>query len=273
MTTIGTKANSWILYPKPNPAASLRLFCFPFAGGGAQTFRGWLDAVPNAVEICPVQLPGRESRIKEPPFSSVGSLLEPLATAIKPSLDKPFVFFGHSMGAIVAFELARKLRRDQGQLPESLIVSARVAPHLPIPRAPVNSLPPDDFLEALKALKGTPKEVMENKELMEVVTPLLRADLAIHEDYVYSPEAPLGCPILAFGGLQDTEASRVAIDAWQEHTTKGFIRRMLPGDHFFIVTAQTLFLRTLSQELYPIARKARLTRPEISQSNLALAVQ
>lgn len=273
MTNIASKANSWILQPKPNAAASLRLFCFPFAGGGAQSFRTWPDALPNTVEVCPVQLPGRELRIKEPPFSNVVPMLEPLATAIRPSLDKPFAFFGHSMGAIIAFELARKLRRDHNLLPECLIVSARVAPHLPIPRAPIHNLPLAEFLEALKGLKGTPKEVLENQALMDIVTPLLRADLAVHEAYGYLEETRLQCPILAFGGLQDTEASRQAIDAWQEHTTGGFVRRMLPGDHFFIVTAQTLFLRTLSQELYPIARKAGGAKSGGPEVTLAQAVQ
>lgn len=273
MTITGTKVNSWIFYPKPKPTASLRMFCFPFAGGGAQSFRAWPDAVPSSVEVCPVQLPGRESRMKEPAFSSVQAMLDPLAAAIKPSLDKPFAFFGHSMGAIIAFELARKLRRDYNLLPEALIVSARVAPHVPIPRPPINNLPSDDFLKALKGLKGTPKEVLENKALMEVVTPLLRADLAVHEEYRYSEETPLDCPILAFGGLQDTEANRQSIGAWQAHTTRSFLRRMLPGDHFFIVTAQTLFLRTLSQELYPIARKANHSAPGMPQPALAQVEQ
>jgi medium-chain acyl-[acyl-carrier-protein] hydrolase len=273
MTTIAAKANSWILQPKPNASASLRLFCFPFAGGGAQSFRTWPDALPSAVEVCPVQLPGRELRIKETPFSNVAAMLEPLAAAIRPNLDKPFAFFGHSMGAIIAFELARKLRRDHNLLPECLIVSARVAPHLPIPREPINSLPPAEFIEALKGLKGTPKEVLENKALMEIVTPLLRADLAVHEEYSYSEETRMECPILAFGGLQDTEASRQAIDAWGQHTSNNFVRRMLPGDHFFIVTAQTLFLRTLSQELYPIARKVSGDRSGRPQFSFAQAVQ
>jgi medium-chain acyl-[acyl-carrier-protein] hydrolase len=256
MTTIAAKANGWILHPKPNAQASLRLFCFPFAGGGAQSFRAWPEALPSAVEACPVQLPGRESRMKEPPFSDVSPMVDALAAAIRPSLDKPFALFGHSMGAIIAFELARRLRRDYKLLPECLIVSARVAPQLHIPRPPINNLPPTEFLEALKAMKGTPKEVLENAELMEVITPLLRADLAVHEEYTYLEDTPLECPILAFGGLQDTEASRQALDAWREQTKANFTLRMLPGEHFFIVTAQTLFLRTLSQELYQIARRA-----------------
>lgn len=255
MTTSAAKANSWILRPRPNPQASLRLFCFPFAGGGAQSFRAWPEALPGAVETCPVQLPGRESRMKEPPFSDVSPMVDALAAAIRPSLDKPFVLFGHSMGAVIAFELARKLRRDHKLLPACLIVSGRVAPHLQIPRPPINNLPPTEFLEALKAMKGTPKEVLENAELMEVITPLLRADLAVHEKYRYFEDAPLECPILAFGGLQDTEASRQAVDAWREHTKTKFTLRMLPGEHFFIVTAQALFLRALSQELYQIGQK------------------
>jgi medium-chain acyl-[acyl-carrier-protein] hydrolase len=250
-----TITNRWILQPKPNPRASLRLFCFPFAGQGALGFRTWPDALPSAVEVCPVQLPGREDRMKEPPFSSVLPLVDSLRTAILPALDKPFAFFGHSMGALIAFELASLLGRDHKLAPECLLVSARVAPSEAIPRARINKLPQAEFLQALGRLNGTPKAVLEDATLMQFITPLLRADLAVHEDYTYTERSPLGCPIVAFGGLQDTEAGRDAINAWQRHTTGEFVLRMVPGDHFFIVTAQSLFLRMLSQELYPLAQK------------------
>ena len=248
-------ANRWIVQPKPNPRASLRLFCFPFAGRGAQGFRAWPDALPSSVELCAVQLPGREERMREPPFSSVLPMVDSLRAAILPALDKPFAFFGHSMGALVAFELARLLGRDHQLAPECLFVSARVAPSVALPRPRINNLPQDEFLQALRGLKGTPNEVLEDAALMEFMTPLLRADFAVHEDYTYTDRSPLGCPIVAFGGLQDSEAGRDALNAWQQHTTGDFVLRMVPGDHFFIVTAQSLFLRLLSQELYPLARK------------------
>jgi medium-chain acyl-[acyl-carrier-protein] hydrolase len=250
-------ANRWIVQHRPNPHCSLRLFCFPFAGGGAQTFRTWHESLPPSVEVCVVQPPGRETRMRETPFSSVFPMVEALAPAIIPFLDKPFVFFGHSMGAILAFELARQLRREKRPLPECLIVSARVAPQVPIPRAPIHNLPQAEFIAGLKALNGTPKEVLEDESLMGLITPLLKADLAVHEAYAYQAELPLACDIFAFGGLQDAEAGREAVLAWREQTARKFLVRMVPGDHFFINSAQALFLRMLSSELYQIIGNAK----------------
>jgi medium-chain acyl-[acyl-carrier-protein] hydrolase len=192
--------------------------------------------------------------MKEPAFSDVLHIVDALTPVIASHLDKPFAFFGHSMGAIIAYELARKLRREYNLQPECLFVSARVAPHLKLARPPMHNLPHDEFVQVLKDLNGTPKDVLEDKALMELITPLLRADFAVHENYTYSEEPPLECPIFAFGGLQDPEAGRESLDGWREHTQANFVKRMLPGDHFFIVSAQTLFLRMFSQELYQITR-------------------
>jgi medium-chain acyl-[acyl-carrier-protein] hydrolase len=253
MTPTSLSADRWIVQTKPAPFALLRLFCFPFAGGGAQSFRAWPEKLPSTIEVCAVQLPGHETRMREKPLSSIAPMIEAMTPSVIPYLDKPFVFFGHSMGAIIAFELARALRRHGKLLPKSLMVSARVAPHLPIPRRPIHDLPQPDFIEGLKSLNGTPKQVLEDSDLMELVIPLLRADLAVHETYVYLEEEPLQCDIMAFGGLQDPEAGREAIDAWRIHTSGEFVRRMVPGDHFFIEAAQSLFLNMLSRELYRIA--------------------
>src|SRR5215471_2589470 len=261
MKTTNANLNRWIVQPKPNPQAALRMFCFPFAGGSAQNFRTWHESLPANIEVCPVQLPGRETRMREEPFSSVVPMTDALASAIRSYLDKPFVLFGHSMGAVIAFELARKLRRDHNILPECLIVSARIAPHVPIPRPPINKLPQEQFVEGLKRLDGTPKEVLEDKGLMKLIMPLLRADLAVHEEYAYTPEPPLKCDILAFGGLHDPEASREGVAGWRNHTEGKFLSRMVPGGHFYIQAAQSLFLRLLSSELYQVIRNIKRAEP------------
>lgn len=249
--------NRWILQPRPNPAALLRLFCFPHAGGGAYSFRAWPNGLPREVEVCPVLLPGRETRMKEPAFSNVFPMIDELAPAMATYLDKPFALFGHSMGAVIAFELARRLRREHQLLPECLFVSARVAPHISLERQPIHTLPDAEFRKALVQLNGTPADVLQDDALMQLIMPLLRADFAIHEAYAYTEDKPLECPLFAFGGLQDQEASRDGIDAWKEHTAGHFTKRMLPGDHFFINTAQALFLQLLSQELYPLIQHLR----------------
>lgn len=207
--------------------------------------------------------------MREAPFSEVLPMVEAMLPAIVPFLEKPFVLFGHSMGALVAFEVARALRRSHNILPECLIVSGRVAPHVPIPRSPIHNLPKAEFIEGLKALNGTPKEILEDEGLMDLITPLLRADLAVHEAYQHTEEAPLNCDILAFGGLQDAEAGRDTVAAWRDHTQGQFRCRMVPGDHFFINVAQALFLRMLSGELYQIIRNIK-PRQAVAQE---LAVQ
>jgi medium-chain acyl-[acyl-carrier-protein] hydrolase len=176
-------------------------------------------------------------------------LVEAIAEALIPSLDKPFIFFGHSMGGLLSFELARKLHMQQDLSPSHLFVSGRHAPQLPDPDPPIHNLPEPDFLEALRRLNGTPLVVLEDAELMQMVLPTVRADLAVVETYTYRPAPPLNCPITVFGGWQDPKTSPDLLDAWREQTTAGFSRRMLPGDHFFLHTAQAGLLELLAHNL------------------------
>jgi medium-chain acyl-[acyl-carrier-protein] hydrolase len=244
----------WFAHVKPNPQASLRLFCFPYAGGSALIFRKWVDALPSFVEVCPVQLPGRGNRLDEEPISCPDALVRAVAEALAPHLDKPFALFGHSMGATISFELARLLRREGAVMPQHLFISGRRAPQVPDREPPLYNLPEQELRDELHKLGGTPVEVLEHPELMEVMLPLLRADLTVAETYVCTAEPPLDCPISVFGGLQDKDVTREDLLAWAEHTTGRFTLRMLAGDHFFLNTAQPLLLRTLSQELYQLLR-------------------
>ncbi|MCI0529785.1 MAG: thioesterase domain-containing protein, partial [Nitrospira sp.] len=180
-------------------------------------------------------------------------LVQVIAQALFPYLDKPFAFFGHSMGALVSFELTRHLRRQYRLGPVHLFVSGHHAPQIPDPDPPVHTLPEPAFLEELSRLNGTPKEVLEHTELMHLMLPTLRADFAVCETYTYTTEPPLDCPISAYGGLQDLEVSRDSLEAWQVQTRTSFSLRMFPGDHFFLHTAQPLLLRVLSWELHQLA--------------------
>src|SRR5712691_623251 len=231
--------NSWVTCPKPNLHARLRLFCFPYAGGTASVFRAWSEHLPPEIEVCPIQLPGRESRLGEVPFSRLPPIVEALAPALRPYLDKPFAFFGHSMGALIGFELARHLRREGQSDPIHLFVSGHRAPQLPDPNPPIHQLPEPAFIQELRRLKGTSEAVLADPDLMELVMPMLRADFAVSETYLYTPEQPLACPITAFGGLQDKEVSRGEMDAWRVQTQQSFLLCMLPGDHFFLHASRT----------------------------------
>jgi medium-chain acyl-[acyl-carrier-protein] hydrolase len=247
--TTATGFDPWIAFRKPNPQARLRLFCFPYAGTGASVFRTWSHGLPADVEVCPVQLPGRGTRLIETPFTQLAPLAQALAQALVPLLDKPFAFFGHSLGALVGFELARQLRRQSGVQPVLLFISADRAPQILHLDRPIHALPEGELLAELRRLNGIPGKVSEDAELMQIMLPVLRADLAVYETYVYSTEPPLNCPISAFGGLQDHRVSRGDLEAWRDQTSVSFSLRMFPGDHFFWHTTQPLLLQVLSQEL------------------------
>jgi medium-chain acyl-[acyl-carrier-protein] hydrolase len=241
--------DSWIACCEPRPQARLRLFCFPYAGSGASVFRTWPGGLPTDFEVCPVQLPGRGTRLMERPFSQLSPLVQALTQALSPLLDKPFAFFGHSLGSLVSFELARELRRQYGVYPVRLFVSSGHAPQIAHRGLPIHTLPEREFLAELHRLNGTPTEVLAHQELMEIMLPVLRADFALYENYVYAPDSPLDCPISAFGGLQDHRVSHSDLEAWRDQTSVSFSLRMFPGDHFFLNTTPSLLLQVLSREL------------------------
>lgn len=226
--------NAWVTCPRPRPDAEMRLFCFPYAGGGASAYRAWAAHAPETLEVCPVQLPGRENRLREPLYTRLPALVASLHEVIRPFLDRPFAFFGHSLGAIIAFELARELRRRGGELPQQLFVSARLAPQDADPEPPMYVLPDDEFRAQLRKLSGTPEAILQNEELMAMLLPILRADFAINEAYVYAEEPPLSCPISAFGGHSDPKVSQGELERWHAQTSGSFSLRMQPGNHFFI---------------------------------------
>jgi medium-chain acyl-[acyl-carrier-protein] hydrolase len=227
----------------------MRLFCFPYAGGGASIYRSWQESFPTSIEICPVQLPGREARLSEPLFTNITTLVAAAAQALYPFFDRPFAFFGHSMGALIGYELAHLLRRDKSIAPAHLFVSGRRAPHFKGKEANTYSLPDGEFVDELRRLNGTPRQVLEHSELMSFIGPLLRADFQICGTYSHSHKQLLECPITAFGGISDNESPREKIEAWREYTSGPFSLRMLPGDHFFLHTAQPDIISTITRDL------------------------
>ena len=239
---------SWLILGKPRRKTRLRLFCFPYAGGGASIFRQWPDEMSEGVEVCPVQLPGRENRIAEPPFTRLSLLVDAMVKNLDSYFDLPFAFFGHSIGAKIAFELVRELRRKKGVQPVHLFVSGSRPPHIPEPR-PLHMLPEHEFVKEFRRFSGTPEAVMQSRDLMEMYLPILRADFSIDETYVYYEDNPLDCPIFAFGGSEDKETNREELDAWRQHTTGSFTLQIFQGDHFFIKSSQSLLLDSISQVL------------------------
>jgi surfactin synthase thioesterase subunit len=241
----------WLFIHKPNRRATMRLFCFHYAGGGVMMFRPWPALLPAELEVCPIQLPGHDNRWPEPLLTDCRAIVNELATALAPYLDKPFAFFGHSMGGLIEFELAREFRRRGCRAPKHLFISGRIGPGVPFPRILRSDMPKDEFIAAVKQLNGTPAEVLDNPELIELVEPILRADVAVCEHYHYQEEKPLECPITVFGGLDDPEVTRDLLEPWRKATSNQFTLRMIPGDHFFINSSQKIVLYAIAKALFP----------------------
>jgi surfactin synthase thioesterase subunit len=240
---------SWIAFHRPRAGARLRLYCLPFAGGGASSYRAWPDRLPADVEVVPVQPPGRENRLGEDPLRRLDDLVGALLEALLPWLrERPFAFFGHSLGAIVALEAARALALRQAPLPRHVILSARAAPHLPLRRAPVARLSREGLKRWLRQVNGTPEAVLQSREMMDLLLPLLRADLELDDNYRSTTEPRLGCPLTVLGGLNDNEATPEELEAWSGYTTNSFTLRLLEGDHFFVFNqAQSTALAAVAE--------------------------
>ncbi len=227
-----TPAAACIHRPTPRPEAQLRLFCFAYAGGSASLFTPWAEMLPD-VDVCAFQLPGREERKSAPPHRRMEPLVDELSMGIEPYLDKPFAFFGHSLGSIVAFELARRLRRERGQSPTRLCVAAHRAPQLPNPHVSIYHLP-EDRLKSVLRREGVPAAILDNAGLMKTWLPLLRADLETHDTYQYTSDAPLDCALSIFGGQEDARVDPDHLRAWSAQCTGASTFRLLTGGHFFI---------------------------------------
>lgn len=246
---ISDRKQPWVKFPPSSSKARLLLFCFPFAGGSARIFETWQNAFPETIAVCPIQYPGRGNRLREQPFMQMEPLVAAVAAGLIPFLDRPFAFFGHSMGAMISFELARYLRKEDNPLPAHLFLSGCRALQFPDRSAIPYDLPEPEFIEELRSLNGTPPEVLEHPELMQLLLPTLRADFSVVQTYSYVSGPPLPCAISIYGGVADPLLPREDLEGWREQTTGMFSLRMFPGDHFFLLTASQILLDTLNQEL------------------------
>lgn len=245
--------SNWFMCPKPNPAAQVRLWCFPCAGGIASSYFDLARAAPDLIEVRLVELPGHGWRANEPPFQHLPDLIDALLTGLTARLQPPFAFLGHSMGAIVAFELAHALRRNRLPSPVHLFAAAHRAPHLPNPDATTHLLSDSAMIAKLSRLGGLPDEVLRERELLQLILPVLRADFTALDTYAYIAGPPLDCSITALGGASDNLVSRVHLEAWRKHTTADFAIRIFPGGHFFIHSARSMVIAVLFPRLEQIS--------------------
>jgi len=249
--TVEKSSLPWLPRVTPKADSKLRLFCFPYAGGTSHIYRGWDSLLAPTIEVCAVELPGRAGRMKEPPGKNIPLLIQSMAAELLPYFDKPFAFYGHSMGALISYELARELRRSYQLQPVHMFVAACFPPQSLRRREHViYDLPESLFIQEVRHYNGVPKEVLEySDELMRLMLPLLRADFEACQTYEYIDEPPLACPLTVAGGLQDRKLSRSDLEGWREQTTSTCTVQMLSGDHLFVNTAQIWVLRMLSQTL------------------------
>jgi medium-chain acyl-[acyl-carrier-protein] hydrolase len=233
---------------------SLRVFCFPYAGGTAYAYRDWQRHFPPDIDLCLVHLPGRAKRIGEQPVKSLQLLVQTIADLITQEPQPPYVLFGHSMGALISFELARELRRRDFKLPRRLFLSGRSALTEARQRVPIFALPDDAFIAEVKRFNGTPAEVLDHPETRRLFLPALRADLEIDDTYEYYSEERLACPITVYGGLQDSDISEENLRAWQQQTSGDYKLRTLPGDHFFIHSPEAGFIDIFRRDVLSTLR-------------------
>lgn len=234
----------------------MRLFCLPYAGGGASVYREWAAALQPDIQLCAVQLPGRENRLGEPLYRGSAELVPPLVQALRPFLDRPFAMFGHSMGALLAFEAARTMRRLRLPAPEHLFLSSHRAPHLPDRCTQLHLLERPAFADALRNLQGTPEVVLANEELMQIAEPILRADFELCETYVHTPDAPLDIPLSIFGGADDVDVPERDLRPWSEHTRATAKVEMFPGHHLYLRNCREALVKTIRATLGHAARCA-----------------
>ncbi|MEE1940373.1 alpha/beta fold hydrolase [Streptomyces sp. TRM 70361] len=251
MTTALSDFDRWVLRPAPRTAPLLRLVCVPYAGGGTAAFQGWSDLLPDTVEPWFLRLPGRESRFREEPRTDVPVLVKEAAAVLGPALDGPYALFGHSLGALIAFELARELRRSHRREPVHLAVSARSAPHLPLRHTVIHQLPDDLLLKALdQRFNAIPPAIRDDPQLRALYLPVLRADVTLLETYAHTTADPLSCPVTAYGGEDDPEFGPGELEGWHQHTAARFRLRTFPGGHFFLNHRRAELVADIVEDLY-----------------------
>ena len=240
-------------FPFGTGDAPVRLLCLPHAGAGASVYRAWGRGLPASIAASPVQPPGREKRLSELPMTSVEEIARQLAPEIVKMVRPPYAIFGHSAGALCAFEVSREIRRLNGPLPVHLFVAGRRAPSIPMARTDLAGLSVDELARALRRLGGTPEEVLENPAMLGLLQPLLVADFQVNEVYNYRAEPRLPIPVTAFASTRDHLADPDEVAGWQGETSARYTQLVLDGSHFAIFDHAAVVLGQIAVDLEPLS--------------------
>jgi medium-chain acyl-[acyl-carrier-protein] hydrolase len=241
--------DKWVPFRNEGTVIRCRVFLFPHAGGTAAFYRLLRRFMPPEIDLCPLELPGRATRLEERPLTSMSSLIEHLRHTLQPLMEVPFGFFGHSVGACMAYEAARQLRSVDGRTAMHLFVSGRGSPDLALAEPSVKHLCSDhDLVAVLSRFGGTPAAVMQRFELVEALLPALRADLELVERYAVDRPHRIPCPISAFGGADDVFHS-ASLQSWRDFADARFRICILPGGHFYFLSAAEVLAKELTQDL------------------------
>lgn len=242
---------SWFVR-QPGSTRRLRLYCFAYAGGSATSFLTWQAALDPAVELCAIQLPGRGARFSEKPFDQLRPLVTTLADQIQRDSTLPCAFFGHSLGSLLAFEVARQLQLEGQRMPSHLFLSGCQAPRYRTPSKNLSRLDDASLIEALKQYNGTPREVLEHRELMALLLPTIRADFALVDDFKYQSGPLLDVPLTILAGKSDQYDLPLQVEGWREETGRECRVEWFEGDHFFIHSQQAAVLECVNADLAPL---------------------
>jgi medium-chain acyl-[acyl-carrier-protein] hydrolase len=260
----GMTLDRWVPFRNEGAVVRCRLFCFPHAAGNAAFYQPLRRFMPPEIDLCPVELPGRAARLDEAPLTSMSALMEQLDHALKPLMGVPFGFFGHSVGTCMAYQAARQLSSADARTAVHLFVSGRGSPNFaPVDQPSVRLRSDHDLLSILRRFGGTPPAIMQRPELIAILLPALRADLALVEGYGFDPGNHIACPITAFGGADDLSYSR-SLQSWKDFTRGKFRTCIFPGGHFYFSPAAAALAREIIQDLFEsLSMRAADARPSI----------
>lgn len=247
--------NRWLLRFHNGKRIRLRLFCFPFAGSSASVFRPWIDQLPEGIEVLGIQLPGRENRLSEPCIRNMEEIVERLEVSIRQYCEPPFVFFGHSLGSLIAYQLLHRIEEISGLTADLFFASGSPAPH----SCPTSNVPlrfsQAQILSDLERISGPHTNLLKNPELFSMFLPMLQADFEVYANFRYQDLGVLSCPIIAIRGADDGYVSLESQLGWERHTDCSFKFHVIPGKHLFMVDSAKTFLPLIHNYLMPLVKQ------------------